>query len=271
VQFIVARTAILLFYHDSVSIWEYPPLSTSKPLFGSPPSCIPPTCSVKTSIDWNGAGASRGPCDWYSGSTQPLLIDLSYDSGLQRLQVSHVNEEWNNSVIVDTVGTYPDITVDTSYRMFECSRFCNDTLVFWCTFCGIIDAHVSRLPSSTLSPILEPVKPMYTRDVFKQGGNIPSTLCPFSGRFANIDDTHKLKIMDFLSESLPVVTFFVSSKSLHDRLHSHLSITVGKFTPILEPLPDPRVQTSQTRIEDRCFHHGYILIAYLLSKRAQFH
>ncbi len=236
VQFIVARTAILLFYPDSVSIWEFPPLSTSKPLFGSPPSCTPPTCSLKISIDWNGERVSRGPCDWYSGSTQPLIIELSYGNELQRLQVSHVNEDWNNSVIVDTARTYPNITVDTYSRMFECCRFCNDTLVFWCTFCGIIEAHVSSLPSATLSPILQPVKSMYTRE---HGGDIPSTLCPFSGRFANIDDTHKLKIMDFLSESLPVVTFCFL-EILHDRLHSHLSIQLGN-------LPDftrSRVQTS---------------------------
>jgi len=207
VQFIVAKTAVLLLYSDNVSIWEIPPLSTSKPLFGSPPSCIPPICSLKTSINWGDAIDSRGPCDWYSGSAQPLLIDVSFGRELQRLKVSHINEDWSTSAIVD-LGTHPDGT----YRIFESCRFCNDALVSWCTFCGIIDAHVSRLPSATLNPIPEPAKPMYTRDVFKHGGDIPSTLCPFSGRFANIDDTHKLKIMDYLSESLAVVTLFPKNR-----------------------------------------------------------
>jgi len=203
-------------------------------MFGSPPSYIPPARSLRTSIDWNRAGSSIAPCNWYSGSTEPLLVDLSYGSGSQRLQVSYVNEEWNNSVIIDTVGTHSDITVDTYFRMFESCRFCNDTLVFWCTFGGIIDAHVSSLPSATLSPILERVKLMYTRDVSKHGGNIPSTLCPFSGRFANIDDTHNLKIMDFLSESLPVVTFCFL-EILHDWLTSFH--TAGKFARTLEFSP----------------------------------
>jgi len=236
VQFIVARTAILLFYHDRVLIWEFPPLSTSKPLFGSPPSHIPPTRSLRNSIDWNRSGSSKGPCDWYSGSTQPLLIALWYGSGLQHLQVSYVDEEWNTSVPIDTAWTPPDTTIDFDFRIFEACRFCNDTLVFWSTFCGIIDAYVSSLPSATLSPNLERMKPMYTRDESKHSDHISSTLCPFSGRFANIDDTHNLKIMDFLSESLPVVTF-VPLEILHDWLTSFH--TAGKFARILEPLPIP--------------------------------
>jgi hypothetical protein len=90
------------------------------------------------------------------------------------------------------------------------------------------------------------VKLMYTRDVSKHGNNIPSTLCPFSGRFANIDDTHNLKIMDFLSESLPVVTFCFL-EILHDWLTSfHTARKIARF---LEPLPDP--ESRHPRSESR--------------------
>jgi len=215
----VSESAILLPYRDHISIRKMPLLSTSKPLFsGSPPSNVPPAFTLNIPGS-QPVSDCRGPCDWYSGSPQPLLFDYSYDdTRIQSFEVVHKNENFNDSVV-----TALDI-YRNCYPDFESCRFCNDTLVSWWVQNGYPEAHIASLPSSTAdshppNPInsavplfdwLEGYKPMFT-----------CSLCPFSGRFAY--DLDCVKVVDYFSESLPEVKFFTAKHSTYIRLTSHHS------------------------------------------------
>ena len=202
-QIIVSESTILVPYPDVVLIWKMPTLSKSKPLFsGSPPSNIPPAFTLKVPSNQT-VYDCRGPCDWYSGSSQPLLFDFSYGAEFQRFEVVHKNEDFNDSA-VKTLGRYRESSDNT----VESSRFCNDSLVGWWIGKGDPMAHVASLPYATQShpsnsidsdirlfKWLDKCRPMF----------YPSSLCPFSGRFACSYFWDRVRVVDYFSESLPVV------------------------------------------------------------------
>lgn len=207
-QIMVTESAILLPYPTRILIWKMPPLSTSKPLFsGSPPSTTHPAFTLKIPSSQIDVSDCRGPCDWYSGSPQPLLFDFLYDdSRIQRFEVEHKNENFNDSVVT-TLGIYPD-----RYHAFESCRFCNDSLVSWWVRAGTSEAHVATLPSTADSHPPDPINSTIPLFVCLEN-NFTCSLCPFSGRFAYDLDCVNLKVVDYFSESLPIVRFFFFRKN----------------------------------------------------------
>ena len=137
-----------------------------------------------------------GPCDWYSGTAQPLLYDLIHppDSDYIFPQLSRFE------VVLDGFGHAQLFDLATlempNAPVFEPYRFSQGALTTWWYNGTHIQAHISSAKGLPLAGTVRDIL-LFAVDV-DMWGNI-SSFCPSSGRLVCLDHKQDVYVVDFLT------------------------------------------------------------------------
>ncbi|KAH9478212.1 hypothetical protein JR316_0008665 [Psilocybe cubensis] len=231
-QIIVGESTVTLLSPTGVSVWPIPALSSSSPPFlNQPPQAISPLVTLPypnprpSNTDW-----CEGPCDWYSGTTQPFLYDLvNWDSDsetitMRRYEVSLAQDLKSSELIERQAFTFhgpdePDI-------LFQPSAFNDNSLVtiFFDFTCDSIKLHTGsfsgpsspnkdgKLPDPEASETITLVKGEHITKGYAMA------FCPISARFLYLDSEKNICIIDYISQPASEVSWLDIQRGSRDYL-----------------------------------------------------
>jgi hypothetical protein len=196
---VVSKDALVILYRSHISIWKVTALSNQKPRFSGDPPLFSPDLEIPylpTIFDVDDVHDCVGPCDWYSGTAQPLLYDLIHPP-----DNDYIFSELNRfEVVFDGSGHAELLSLATMEMLndpvLEPYIFSQGTLTTWWYDGTHIQAHMS---SSKGLPITETVGDilMFAPD-FDRSITI-SSFCPSSGRLVCLDNEQTVHVVDFLT------------------------------------------------------------------------
>jgi len=178
-----------------VSVWKIPPLL---PELSAEPSLVPPAFELKYPDGQVYDESFQAPCDWYSGTSQPLYYDLTQTLLVNALKISRFEVTINSNISsadLNVRNTFEVPMEDDHHPYFEATRICQDKNVAVCIddngFLGsrVSDIH-DQLPSFEI-PLCHPC--------LESPAN--ATLCPVAGRlvFCEVEEfpVTAIVILDF--------------------------------------------------------------------------
>lgn len=195
----VSEDDLILLCHSQISIWKVPALSNQKPHFSGDPPLFSPYLEIPYLVpifDVHDMHDCAGPCDWYSGTAQPLLYDLIHppDSDYIFPQLSRFE------VVLDGFGHAQLFDLATlempNAPVFEPYRFSQGALTTWWYNGTHIQAHISSAKGLPLAGTVRDIL-LFAVDV-DMWGNI-SSFCPSSGRLVCLDHKQDVYVVDFLT------------------------------------------------------------------------
>ena len=182
---------------STISIRKVTVLSNQKPRFSGDPPLFHPDFEIPYPRPVFKDGELHdctGPCDWYSGTNQPLLLIHSTDGEDTASQFTRFEVTLGASVHADLLTLemlgIPDETI------FEPYRFSQGTLTTW----WYDDGHMQGQITSTKEfPMAEKVANVYLFEVDMDLYLNISSFCPSSGRLVCLDFKQDVHIVDFLT------------------------------------------------------------------------
>ena len=204
-KIIVSESALVLLHTAGVSIWKFPALSSSTPVFlYGDLQPVPPLITLRydhLAHTMAEHACYDGPCDWYSGTHQRLIYDVSWPdkpNSFHRYEVVVDEDMTEGTLVLLSIVSIPDRT------RFQTgpSRFHNDGLVSWwfeqTSDGSYANAHFHLLPVNNHSTetIASDIIGLHTSDILS---NMTSSFCGLSGRFALLDEDRNIYLFDFLS------------------------------------------------------------------------
>jgi hypothetical protein len=205
---VVSEDALIFLCRSHISIWKVTGLSNQKPRFSGDPPLFSPDLEIPyllTIFDADDMHDFAGPCNWYSGTAQPLLYDLIHPPDNDYI----FSELSRFEVVFDGFGHAELLSLATMEMpndpAFEPYRFSQGTLTTWWCDGTHIQAHIS---SSKGHPIAETVGDILLFAVDLDWSINISSFCPSSGRLVCLDNEQTVHVVDFLTsprqnQSLP--------------------------------------------------------------------
>lgn len=189
----VSEDSLILLCRSQISIWKVTALLNQKPRFSGDPPSFSPNLEIPYPLpifDVDDVHDCTGPCDWYSGTAQPLLYDLIHpqDSVPQLSRFEVVFDEFGHAELLSLATL--EMPNDP---IFEPYRFSQGTLTTWWHDGTHIRAYIS---SSKGLPMAKTVL-LFEVDV-DWDINI-SSFCPSSGRLVCLDHEQTIHVIDFLT------------------------------------------------------------------------
>ncbi|KIM37049.1 hypothetical protein M413DRAFT_448764 [Hebeloma cylindrosporum] len=198
-QIVVAEDALILLCRSRISIWKPPALSNQKPRFSGEPPLFSPYTEIPYPLppfqddDFHDCA---GPCDWYSGTAQPLLYDLIIpqddDIGSAKLTRFEVILDGSGNAELRSLATL-GITDDMIYEPYRISQ---GTLTAW----WHDGAHIrGRVSSTRGTPMAHTVEDIILFNAVMDISFNSSSFCPSSGRLVCLDHEGNVQVIDFLT------------------------------------------------------------------------
>jgi len=183
-----------------ISIQKVTVLSNQKPRFSGDPPLFHPDFEIPYPRPVFKDGELHdcaGPCDWYSGTKQPLLYDLIHPRPDDEYTPSQLTRF---EVTLDTSGHADLLALETldipDETLFEPHRFSQGTLTTWWYDGGHIRGQIT---SSKEFPMAETVADVCLFEVDMDVYLNLSSFCPSSGRLVFLDFEQDVHIVDFLT------------------------------------------------------------------------
>jgi len=193
---VVSEDTLILLRRSHISIWKITALSNQKPRFSGDPPLFSPDFEIPhllTIFDVDDMRDCAGPCDWYSGTAQPLLYDLIHPPDNDNI----FSELSRFEVVLDGFGHAELLSLATmkvpNDPLLEPYRFSQGT---WWYDGTHIQAHIS---SSKGLPIAETVGDILLFAVDLDWSINISSFCPSSGRLVCLDNEQAVHVVDFLT------------------------------------------------------------------------
>ncbi|KAF8802291.1 hypothetical protein BYT27DRAFT_7173508 [Phlegmacium glaucopus] len=187
-QILITRSTLTLIRTYGVSVWKIPPLLPESSLSTSTnPSIMAPAFELKYPDGQVYHHFLQAPCDWYSGSPQPLYYDLieNQDRDDDPLKISRfevvINSQTSGATL-NLLRTF-EITWDDGTQFSEVTRICQDQNVTICIdddHTGFIGSHVSDIYDHQQLPLL--VTPLFFHPLRNLGTLNNVSFCPVAGR-----------------------------------------------------------------------------------------
>lgn len=195
----VSEDALIILRRSQISVWKFPALSNQQPHFIGDPPLFSPDLEIPypvTIFDVDDLYDCVGPCDWYSGTNQPLIRDLIHPpdgdynySQLIRFEVIFDGFRDTEILALRTLPM-PNFPVFYPYR---CSQ---DTLTTWWYDGTYISAQISSIKGLPMPDKVANIL-LFATDV--ESGIKFSSFCPSSGRLVCLDDEQNIHVIDFLT------------------------------------------------------------------------